>query len=76
MQEINRILEEKFLEKKIRFWTTFEKQIALFNKSLENLETIFFLTSADNAFISSSIVREIIENGGNYKKFVPKSVKV
>jgi len=53
----------------------FEKQIALFNKSLENLETIFFLTSADNAFISSSIVREIIENGGNYKKFVPKSVK-
>ena len=54
----------------------FEKQIALFNKSLENLETIFFLTSADNAFISSSIVREIIENGGNYKKFVPKSVKV
>ena len=52
----------------------FEKQIALFNKSLENLETIFFLTSADNAFISSSIVREIIENGGNYKKFVPKSV--
>lgn len=54
----------------------FEKQIALFNNSLENLETIFFLTSADNAFISSSIVREIIENGGNYKKFVPKSVKV
>lgn len=54
----------------------FEKQIALFNNSLENLETIFFLTSAVNAFISSSIVREIIENGGNYKKFVPKSVKV
>lgn len=54
----------------------FEKQIALFNNSLENLETIFFLTSSENAFISSSIVREIIENGGNYKKFVPKSVKI
>ena len=54
----------------------FEKQIALFNNSLENLETIFFLTSSKNAFISSSIVREIIDNGGNYKKFVPKSVKI
>ena len=54
----------------------FEKQIALFNNSLENLETIFFLTSSENAFISSSIVREIIEKGGNYKKFVPKSVKI
>lgn len=54
----------------------FEKQIALINNSLGNLETIFFLTSSKNAFISSSIVREIIENGGNYKKFVPKSVKI
>ena len=54
----------------------FEKQIALFNNSLENLETIFFLTSSENAFISSSIVREIIDNDGDYKKFVPKSVKI
>lgn len=52
----------------------FEKKIALFNNSLEEIETIFFLTSPDNAFISSSIVREIIENGGDYKKFVPRSV--
>ena len=52
----------------------FEKKIALFNNSLEEIETIFFLTSPNNAFISSSMVREIIENGGNYKKFVPDSV--
>jgi len=52
----------------------FEKKIALFNNSLEDIETIFFLTSPNNAFISSSIVREIIENGGDYKKFVPRSV--
>tara|TARA_B100001113_G_C21061667_1_gene601472 strand:- start:108 stop:560 length:453 start_codon:yes stop_codon:yes gene_type:complete len=54
----------------------FEKKIALFNNSLEDIETIFFLTSPNNAFISSSIVREIIENGGDYKKFVPRSVSV
>ena len=52
----------------------FEKKIALFNNSLEEIESIFFLTSPNNAFISSSMVREIIENGGNYKKFVPESV--
>ena len=52
----------------------FEKKIALFNNSLEDIETIFFLTSPSNSFISSSMVREIIENGGNYKKFVPESV--
>ena len=51
----------------------FEKKIALFNNSLEDIETIFFLTSPNNAFISSSIVREIIENDGDYKKYVPKS---
>ena len=44
------------------------------NNSLEEIETIFFLTSPNNAFISSSMVREIIENGGNYKIFVPGSV--
>tara|TARA_B100000900_G_C20443535_1_gene660044 strand:- start:78 stop:530 length:453 start_codon:yes stop_codon:yes gene_type:complete len=54
----------------------FEKKIALFNNSLEDIETIFFLTSPNNAFISSSIVREIIENGGDYKKYVPKSVTI
>ena len=52
----------------------FEKKIALFNNSLENIETIFFLTSPNNAFISSSMVREIMDNGGNFKKFVPNSV--
>ena len=54
----------------------FEKKIALFNNSLENVETIFFLTSPKNAFISSSMVREIMDNGGNFEKFVPNSVLV
>ena len=54
----------------------FEKKIAHFNNSLDNIETIFILTSPENSFISSSIVREIINNNGDFKKFVPKSVKV
>jgi pantetheine-phosphate adenylyltransferase len=54
----------------------FEKKIALFNNSLEDVETIFFLTSPNNAFVSSSMVREIMDNGGDFKKFVPDSVLI
>ena len=54
----------------------FEKKIALFNNSLENIETIFFLTSPNNAFISSSMVREIMDNGGDFEQFVPSSVMI
>ena len=54
----------------------FEKKIALFNKSLGKIETIFFMTSPNNAFISSSMVREIIENGGDFEQFVPSSVSI
>tara|TARA_S200000501_G_scaffold349792_1_gene366238 strand:+ start:23543 stop:23995 length:453 start_codon:yes stop_codon:yes gene_type:complete len=54
----------------------FEKKIALFNNSLENVETIFFLTSPNNSFISSSMVREIMDNGGDFEQFVPSSVMI
>ena len=54
----------------------FEKAIAQTNRQLSTLETVFLLTSAQTAFISSSIVREIIRFNGDYKKLVPSSVKV
>jgi pantetheine-phosphate adenylyltransferase len=37
---------------------------------------VFLLTSARWAFISSSIVRDVIKNGGDYTRFVPESVRV
>jgi len=52
----------------------FEKAIAQTNRKLSNIETVFLLTSADTSFISSSIVRDILRNGGNIEGFVPKSV--
>jgi pantetheine-phosphate adenylyltransferase len=52
----------------------FEKAIAQTNRKLSNIETVFLLTSADTSFISSSIVRDIIRNGGDVTGFVPKSV--
>ena len=54
----------------------FEKKIAYFNNKLGNIETVFILTSPQNSFISSSIVKEIINNKGDFKKFVPKSINI
>lgn len=57
----------------------FEKAIAQTNRELtqnNKIETIFLLTSAGKSFISSSIVREIISFGGNYKLLVPDAVRV
>jgi len=52
----------------------FEKAIAQTNRKLSHIETVFLLTSADTAFISSSIVRDVYRHGGDISGFVPKSV--
>ena len=54
----------------------FEKAIAHTNRKLTEIETVFLLTAAKTSFISSSIVRDVIRNNGDYTKFVPKSVRV
>ena len=54
----------------------FEKAIARTNRELSEIETVFLLTSVQTSFISSSIVREIIRNKGDYKRFVPDCVRI
>ena len=55
----------------------FEKAIAQANRELvPDLETVFLLTSASYAYISSSIVREVCKFGGDISHFVPTSVKL
>ena len=54
----------------------FEKAIARTNRELSNIETVFLLTSIQTSFISSSIIREIIRNKGDYKRFVPDCVRI
>ena len=53
----------------------FEKAIARTNRELSDIETVFLLTSVQTSYISSSIVREIIRNKGDYKRFVPHCVR-
>ncbi|MDC1034290.1 pantetheine-phosphate adenylyltransferase [Flavobacteriaceae bacterium] len=52
----------------------FEKSIALTNREMTGIETVFFLTDSKNSFISSSIVRDLIINKGDYKLFIPKGL--
>ncbi|MFA5556535.1 MAG: pantetheine-phosphate adenylyltransferase [Flavobacteriaceae bacterium] len=52
----------------------FEKAIAHTNRKLSKIETVFLLTAASTSFISSSIVRDVIRNNGDYKQLVPDSV--
>ena len=52
----------------------FEKAIAHTNRSLSNIETVFLLTSTGTSFINSSIVREVIQNHGDYSHLVPEFV--
>ena len=54
----------------------FEKAIAHTNSKLSGIETIFLLTSANTSYVSSSIVREIISNKGNYALLVPEAVRI
>ena len=54
----------------------FEKAVARTNRELSEIETVFLLTSVQTSFISSSIVREIIRNKGDYERFVPDCVRV
>ena len=54
----------------------FEKAIAHTNRKLSGIETVFLLTSAKTSFISSSIVREIISNQGDYTQLVPPTVRL
>lgn len=53
----------------------FEKAIAHTNRDLAPIETVFLLTAASTSYISSSIVRDVIRNNGDYTKLVPASVK-
>jgi pantetheine-phosphate adenylyltransferase len=54
----------------------FEKAIAHTNRKLSKIETVFLLTASKTSFISSSIVRDVIRNNGDYSVLVPSSVTV
>lgn len=55
----------------------FEKSIAQANRKLAGeVETVFLLTGIGLSYLSSSIARDVIRNGGDYTHFVPEAVRI
>ncbi len=53
----------------------YEFQLALINKKINpNAETLFFTTSAENMYLSSSVVRSVASVGGDISPFVPECI--
>lgn len=53
----------------------YEFQMALANKKLyEDAETVFLTTTAENMYLSSSVVKQIASYGGDISHFVPTCI--
>lgn len=52
----------------------YEFQLAIANRRMGGVETVFIMASAEKSFISSSLIREACELGGNVDAFVPAEV--
>jgi pantetheine-phosphate adenylyltransferase len=55
----------------------FERAIAQVNKKMyPELETIFLLTTPELTPVNSTIVRDILRNGGDASMFLPEKIKI
>jgi pantetheine-phosphate adenylyltransferase len=52
----------------------YETPMAIVNRNLADVETVFLLTSPENAHVSSSLVRQVAGLGGDVAPYVPKAV--
>lgn len=53
----------------------FEKGIAQANQKMRGIETLFLFPSSGKSFLSSTIVRDVIRNNGDYAAMVPEPVR-
>ncbi len=53
----------------------FEYQMALTNRALEPaIDTVFVMPSEEYAFLSSSLIKEVVGNGGDASRWVPEDI--
>ena len=53
---------------------TYEAPMAIVNRHLANVETVFMLTDPAHALVSSSLVRQVASLGGDVSPYVPPVV--
>jgi pantetheine-phosphate adenylyltransferase len=74
-----RAINAKFLLRGLRTAADFEYERAIgqVNKAMEpNIESVFLLTSAEHTPINSTIVRDVLVNGGDASKFIPSTIDI
>jgi len=55
----------------------YEKCIAQMNRSMKNhIDTIFIITEPEVSHISSTLVRDIVKNGGDVSQFIPNGMTI
>ena len=67
----------KIIVRGLRMGSDFEREfdMALMNQKLDpSIDTICLMSSADNQFISSSLLKEVAQGGGDVNVFVPDCV--
>ena len=72
-----RMVGAKFILRGIRYVNDFEyeKAIADMNRSIaENIETIFLTCLPQYTSVASTLVRDVLKNGGDVSKFLPAAV--
>lgn len=72
-----RKMNAKFIIRGLRTTTDleFEKAIAQMNKTMANeIETLFILPTPELSAINSTIIRDIVRNGGDASAFVPPAI--
>jgi len=72
-----RKMNAKFIVRGLRTTTDleFEKAIAQMNKSMaDDIETLFILPTPELSAINSTIIRDIVRNGGDASPFVPEGI--
>lgn len=54
----------------------YERSIALMNRSMGQVDTLFLPAEPEHAHVSSTIVRELIANKADVSAFVPQAVRI
>jgi pantetheine-phosphate adenylyltransferase len=53
----------------------YEFQLAMINRAVAGIETVFVMTSEQYGFTSSTLIRQVATLGGNLSKLIPENVR-
>ncbi len=54
----------------------YERAIAQVNKAMSGFDSVFLLTTPEHTPVNSSIVRDIVQHGGDASQFLPRAIQI